>query len=275
MTPPSEPRQQLVAQTDVGERAAHHHLVVAAPGAERIEVPRLDVLGVEVLGGRAVALDRAGRRDVVGGDAVAEQRQHAGLGDVGQRLGLDRQVVEERRPAHVGRALIPGEAVAGRHLERVPALVAVEHLAVGLAEHVGLDRLLDGAGDLRLVGPDVLQVHGSPCVVGAERLVVEVDVHRAGQRVGDAQRRRREVVHLHVGVDPALEVAVAREHRDDRQVLGADDVGDLGRQRPGIADAGRAPVTDEVEAELVEVLVEPGPLAGTRSRLWSPGPARS
>ena len=95
-------------------------------------------------------------------------------------------------------------------------------------------------------------------LVLAERLVVEVDVHRPGERVGDAQRRRGEVVHLHVGVDPALEVAVAGQHRDDGQVLGVHDVGDLLGQRPAVADAGRAAVADEVEAELLEVLGQAG-----------------
>ena len=177
-----------------------------------------------------------------------------------QRLGLGGEIVEERRPAHVGRVLVPGEAVAGRDLERVPALVAVEHLAVALAEHVGLHGLLDRLGDLGLVGPDVLEVHRLAVLVLAQRLVVEIDVHRPGERVGHAQRRRGQVVHLHVGVDAPLEVAVARQHRDDRQVLRADDVGDLLGQRPAVADAGRAAVADEVEAELLEILGQAGPV---------------
>jgi hypothetical protein len=32
-TPPSVPVHQLVAQADIGEGAAHHHLVIAAPCA--------------------------------------------------------------------------------------------------------------------------------------------------------------------------------------------------------------------------------------------------
>ena len=84
------------------------------------------------------------------------------------------------------------------------------------------------------------------------------DVHRAGQRVGDDQRRGREVVHLHVGVDPALEVAVARQHRDDGEVLLVDGLADLGDERPGVADAGGAAVADQVEAELVEVRRQAG-----------------
>jgi hypothetical protein len=48
---------------------------------------------------------------------------------------------------------------------------------------------------------------------------VEVDVHRAGERVGHHQRRRGEVVGAHVRVDAALEVAVARQHRHRDEVV--------------------------------------------------------
>ena len=87
---------------------------------------------------------------------------------------------------------------------------------------------------------------------------LEVEVHRAGEGVGDDERRAREVVHLDVGVDAALEVAVAREHRGDGEVVVVDRRGDLLDERARVADAGRAAVADEVEAELLEV----GPHAG-------------
>ena len=41
-------RHQLVAQPDVGERAADHHLVVAAAGAVGVEVAPLDAVLGEV-----------------------------------------------------------------------------------------------------------------------------------------------------------------------------------------------------------------------------------
>ena len=107
-------------------------------------------------------------------------------------------------------------------------------------------------------GPDVLEEDVVAVGVLAERVVEQVDVHRAGQRVGHDQRRRREVVHLHVGVDPALEVAVARQHRDDREVVVVDGLAHLGDERAGVADAGGAAVADEVEAELVEVRRQAG-----------------
>ena len=188
MTPPSgngPAHRQQVAQADVGERAAHHHLVVAAARAVGVEVARLDAVLDQIPPGRAVALDRARGRDVVGGHAVAEDRQHAGALDVGERLGLGRQALEERRPAHVRRLLVPGEAVAGGHLERVPALVAVEHLAVALAEHVRLHRVLDRLGDLGRGRPDVLQ--DTPACRGRPRPAAR----RRGRCPSSRRARRR------------------------------------------------------------------------------------
>ena len=88
----------------------------------------------------------------------------------------------------------------------------------------------------------------------------EVDVDRARERVGDDERRAREEVLLHVGVDAAFEVAVAREHRDDREVVLVHRVRDAVEQRAGVADAGGAPVSGEVEAQVVERLDESGAL---------------
>ena len=45
-------RRELVAQADVRERAAHHHLVVAAPGPVGVEVDRLDASLPQVRPGR-------------------------------------------------------------------------------------------------------------------------------------------------------------------------------------------------------------------------------
>ena len=71
---------------------------------------------------------------------------------------------------------------------------------------------------LLLRRPDVAEVDLLALVVLRQRLVHEVDVHRAGQGVGDDQRRAGEIVGLHVRVDAAFEIAVAREHRRDDQV---------------------------------------------------------
>src|SRR4029079_8980782 len=101
-------------------------LGVAWVGAVGVEVTLLDAVLVEIQRGGRALLDRARGRDVVGRDAVAELGEHARTLDVLGRRWLLRHVLQERRAAHVRRVVLPREAVAGRDLERVPALVAVE-----------------------------------------------------------------------------------------------------------------------------------------------------
>ena len=98
---------------------------------------------------------------------------------------------------------------------------------------------------------------------------------RPAERVGDTQRRRREVARPHLRVDAALEVAVAREHRDDVRSSLDRRRGHLADQRAGVADAGRAAVADEVEAELLEVGRQRRPGRGSPSPRASPARARS
>src|SRR5205807_2833664 len=72
---------EQVAQADVGEGAAGHDAVVPAARAVAVEVHRADAVLHQVAAGGAVLLDRAGGRDVVGGDRVTHHHQHAGVAD--------------------------------------------------------------------------------------------------------------------------------------------------------------------------------------------------
>ena len=120
-------------------------------------------------------------------------------------------------------------------------MVAVEHGGVVFEEHLAAHSAVDHGGHLGVGGPDILQVHVIAVRVGAERLGFEVEVHRAGERVGDDQRR-------------------AGKHGGDGQVVGVDRLGDLGQQRAGVADAGGAAEADELVAERVEVVLQTGGL---------------
>ena len=166
--------------------------------------------------------------------------------------------VEVRGLAHVGGLGVPREGVALRGGQRLPPLVAGEDVGVVVGEHVLADRPGDGLLDLGRRGPDVAQEHVVAVGVLPERVGLEVEVHRPGERVRDHQRRRGEVVHLHVRVDPALEVAVAGQHRDDREVVLLHRGRDLVDDRPGVADAGGAAVADQVVAELLQVRRQAG-----------------
>jgi hypothetical protein len=86
VNPPSV--HQFVAQADVGESAADHDFVIAAARAVGVEVGGLDAVLLQIFSGGAVFLDRAGGRDVVGGNAVAQHRQHAGRANSSTGEGL-------------------------------------------------------------------------------------------------------------------------------------------------------------------------------------------
>ena len=121
--------------------------------------------------------------------------------------------------------------------------------------------------DLLRARPDVAQEDVLAVGARADRLGLPVDVHAAGERVGDDERRRGEVVRLHLGMDARLEVAVAREHRADDEVALGDRRRDLVGERARVADARRAAVADGVEAERVEVLLQAGLLVVARDDL--------
>ncbi len=102
-----------------------------------------------------------------------------------------------------------------------------------------------------------------------ERVGEQVLGHGSGQRVGDHQRRRRQIVGARLRVDAALEVAVAGQHRRHRQAALVDGLADGLRQRPGVADAGGAAVAHKVEAEGVQLALQAGGLQIVRHHLRS------
>mgnify|MGYP003694623577 CR=1 FL=1 len=106
-----------------------------------------------------------------------------------RRRRLERRALEERRIADVGRVVGPLEALAGRHRQRSPPLVAVEdraHTARGTSPTSPSSSIV--CLDLALGRPDVLAGStGCPCVSDAERLASS-GPPASGRR---ARRRRR------------------------------------------------------------------------------------
>ena len=128
-----------VAQPDVAEGAAHHHLVMAAASAVAVEVDRRDAVRLEPGPGRAPGRDRPGRRDVVGGDGVAEEREDARAGDRRGRHRVGAHPGEERRVGDVRGRRVPRVPVAVGHGQRPPAIVAGEDVGVRAREQLRRD----------------------------------------------------------------------------------------------------------------------------------------
>ena len=129
--------RELVAQPHVGERAAHHHLVVAAARAVRVEVARLDAVldrATARPGCRARMLPAGEMWSVVTlSPSSASTRAPSMSAD---RRGRRRRC--RRGTAAGGCTWSSGPTRSGRRSarrQRAPALVAVEDRAVALREH--------------------------------------------------------------------------------------------------------------------------------------------
>ena len=211
----------------------------------------------EVVARRAHLGDAPRGGDMVGGDAVPQSEEDAGTLHALRWLQLVRQVGEERRLLDVGALGIPVVELAGARRHGVPARVGLPHVVVALLELRRLDGRFDRLPHLFSRWPDLPQIDRLAVGAGTDRLVVEIDVGRAGQGVSDDQRGAGEPVGLHERIDSALKITVAGEDRRGDEIPLLHGLGDMLREGPGVADAGRAAVADSLEAERVEIGGQP------------------
>ena len=100
---------------------------------------------------------------------------------------------------------------------------------------------------------------GAAVAAPAQRLARQVHRHGTGQRIGHHQRRRGQIVGAGGRVHAAFEIAVAGKHGGHGQAALVDGVLHRLRQGAGIADAGGAAVSHQVETLGVQRLLQPGP----------------
>src|SRR5690606_41850530 len=152
----------------------------------------------------------------------------------------------------------------------LPACVTFEDSVVALGEHFLVNRRVNDLLDLDRRWPDVLQEDIVALGVLAQCVGLEVEVHGASQCVSDDQWRGSQVVHLHVRVDAAFEVAVTRQDCGCCEIVGVDGLGDLSIQWTGVTDASCATVADNDDAELLQVWQQAGLLVvlGYNLRAW-------
>jgi hypothetical protein len=212
----------------------------------------------QIFSSRAVFLDRTGGGNVIGGHAVAGDDQHAGAFD---RLNLsDRfgEIGEERRLLNVCAVWFKIEKLAAFDGDFVPVVVTVFDIGILLAEHLGIETLLDGLVDFSGAGPNFAEKHRLAISITADRLVHQIDIHRAGQGVRHHQWRAGEVIRFDIRIDPALEIAVAGENGTNHQIAALNRFGNRLRKRAAVANAGGASVSDSVKAEGIERFAEAG-----------------
>ena len=248
---------QQVLEADVGERAAHHHPVVAAARA----------VGVEVRLGRR----RCDFRKRAGRAVLARCRRRARCGRwspsrrawparARPRMSVERRAAPASGP---GRTAAPGcrstrssksKRSPSRHRDRVPGRVAVEDVAVGLAEHLARRRWPRAPRTSSCVGQMSRRIDRLAVAVRAERL------GRRGRCRSCRPARRRPPAAARPGSWPSRrglmrpsKLRLPESTAEATSLPSLTALRDRLGQRAAVADAGRAAVADRVEAERLEV----------------------
>ena len=250
-------RQHQVLDPHIGEGAADHDVVVAAPAAVAVEIALLHAVLDQIAAGRGAVLERTGRADMVGGHRVAEQQQRFGAANGTDRIMLHAEAIEERRPGDIGR-LRPVVDLAGRGRNGIPQIVVAGEVAVLLAEDRRVHRDRHQPGDFIRVRPDIAQIDRMAVVADAERLGFHVDIDPADNGEGNHQRRAGKEVGAQVRVNARLEVAVAGQNGGADQIVLDNCLVQLRRDVTGVADTGGAAESGDIEAERFQRWHQPG-----------------
>jgi hypothetical protein len=137
----------LVLDADVGEGAAHHHLVVAAPRAVGVEVGRAHLMLAQILpAGEVSLIEPAGEMWSV----VIESPNMPGCAPRRCRstAWAPSSCLEIGRVLHIGRAHVPGVGLAAGDLDLAPVGVALEHVGVALGLNIAaVTNFFDELGD--------------------------------------------------------------------------------------------------------------------------------
>ena len=123
--------------------------------AVTVEIFRLDPARLQILARRRRRLDRAGRRNVIGRDRIAENSKCARAADLLDLSRLHREILEKRRLVNVIALLIPLVNVARARGNFVPLRILIGEIAIKFSERFRLERGLHRMPDFTETRPEV------------------------------------------------------------------------------------------------------------------------
>ena len=147
---------------------------------------------------------------MIGCNRITQQRERASafnIADRGWGLGHAFEVGWILYISGVG---IPSVDFALRGVDTFPVGVTFEHAVIARLKHGRVDVVDYGILHFRLRWPDILHIDRIAILIIAQRIVEQIEVHIACNRVSNHERWRCQEVVLHQGVDAAFEVAVSR-----------------------------------------------------------------
>ena len=202
----------FVLDADVGKGAAHHNVMMTTPRAIAVEIRLRDLMFHQPFASRRVRFDATRGRNMVGGDAIAQNRQRFRVDNVADRCRCHAHAVKIGRIGHISAARAPLIGFAALDLDRLPMFVALIDAGIAAFEHFAADRGSHRLVDFLIAGPNIAQIHIHTVRTGANGRGREIFGHGAFQRIGNDQRRRGQKVCAHVGRHASFKVAVARNH---------------------------------------------------------------
>src|SRR5262249_21710719 len=141
---------------------------------------------------------------------------------------------------------------------RIPHRVLVRKTAVEFAIRLGVEGLTHLGADLFHAGPDVAQVDIFALLILSQRLFGQIPFYGAGQGKRHDERWTHQKIRLDTLMHTRLEVAIAGKHAGGNQIMIVDDVFDGRIERARVSYASGAAVADQVEAELIQIGLQPG-----------------
>ena len=178
---------ELVTNSNVGKRSAHHDLMITTSTTKRIEVALFDTSFDQPRSSRSISWERPCRRDMVGCDGVTKFQQHLCIVDRFDRVGFSREVLEERWQSDVGRCFVPWIQRTWFRWNGIPPWL-VHGISVALLEHLWRNGCACFNDFIRR-WPKVGEHDWRTIRSCTDWFCCEIDLERSCQSIGNNKRR--------------------------------------------------------------------------------------
>ncbi len=117
--------------------------------------------------------------------------------------------------------------------------------------------MTDCLTDFRASRPNIFQVNRFVIRIIADRIVLQIDIYRAGQCISYDKRWRSEIVSFNLSVNAAFKVTVTGKNSRDRHIIVRDRLAYFVRKRTGVTDTSCAAVAGNIETERLQIMQKP------------------
>ena len=126
---------------------------------------------------------------MIGGYRIAQKGQDTRPGNRSNIRHIGGEINEEGRFLNISGIRVPGVYITIAAGNLIPDFVPGEDIRILALKHFRTYILGNRIQNLLRAGPDIAQVYRLTIFISAQRLGIEVNIHRTGQSIGHYQRR--------------------------------------------------------------------------------------